>query len=195
MESPLNEAPELATSVIEPIPGDSRVWTEGLTKIYRKRRVVDEVDLEVSQGEIVGLLGPNGAGKTTTFYMMVGLIPPDAGTVHLDQRALTKMPMYQRARLGMGYLAQEPSIFRKLSVEDNVLAILETLGLPLDEEKRRLEELLGELGLALDGHGVDLHLRRRHLAAVGRGQGVGTDGLDNGGNIKGRCRRRRRRGA
>ena len=148
MEAPLNEGPEVATSVIEPIPGDSRVWAKGLTKIYRKRRVVDEVDLEVSQGEIVGLLGPNGAGKTTTFYMMVGLIPPDAGTVHLDERELTKTPMYQRARLGMGYLAQEPSIFRKLSVEDNVLAILETLGLPRDEEKRRLEELLGELGLA-----------------------------------------------
>jgi lipopolysaccharide export system ATP-binding protein len=138
----------VAVAEPEPVPGGSRLWSEGLTKIYRKRKVVDDVDIEVSQGEIVGLLGPNGAGKTTTFYMMVGLIPPNAGTVHLDDRELTRTPMFQRARLGMGYLAQEPSIFRKLSVEDNVLAILETLGLPLAEEKERLEELLGELGLS-----------------------------------------------
>ena len=111
-------------------PGNSRVWAQGLTKAYRNRKVVDDVDIEVSQGDIVGLLGPNGAGKTTTFYMMVGLIQPDAGTVHLDDEELTRTPMYQRARRGLGYLAQEPSIFRKLSVEDNVLAILETLGLP-----------------------------------------------------------------
>lgn len=126
----------------------SRVRAEGLTKIYRNRRVVDDVDIAVEQGEIVGLLGPNGAGKTTTFYMMVGLIPPHAGTVHLDDEDITKTPMFRRARKGMGYLAQEPSVFRKLSVEDNVLAILETLGLPGAEEKRRLEELLAELGLA-----------------------------------------------
>ena len=126
----------------------SRVWAKGLTKIYRNRKVVDDVDLSVTQGEIVGLLGPNGAGKTTTFYMMVGLIPPDAGSVHLDDEDLTDTPMFRRARKGMGYLAQEPSIFRKLSVEDNVLAILETLGLSKEEEKQRLEELLGELGLA-----------------------------------------------
>jgi lipopolysaccharide export system ATP-binding protein len=126
----------------------SRLWAEGLTKIYRRRRVVDDVDIAVEQGEIVGLLGPNGAGKTTTFYMMVGLIPPFAGTVHLDDEDLTRTPMYRRARKGMGYLSQEPSIFRKLSVEDNVMAILETLGLPRKEERHRLEELLGELGLA-----------------------------------------------
>ena len=144
------EAPDqtTATATIVPHPGESRVWAEGLTKAYRKRKVVDDVAIEVSQGEIVGLLGPNGAGKTTTFYMMVGLIQPDAGTVHLDEEDLTRTPMYQRARKGMGYLAQEPSIFRKLSVEDNVLAILETLGLPRDEEKARLEELLAELGLS-----------------------------------------------
>lgn len=129
-------------------PGESRVWAQGLTKIYRKRKVVDDVAIEVSQGEIVGLLGPNGAGKTTTFYMMVGLIQPEAGSVHLDDEDLTRTPMYQRARKGMGYLAQEPSIFRKLSVEDNVLAILETLGLPGAEEKQRLDELLAELGLS-----------------------------------------------
>ncbi len=126
----------------------SRLWAEGLTKVYRSRRVVDDVDIEVRQGEIVGLLGPNGAGKTTTFYMIVGLIPPFAGTVHLDREDITRTPMYRRARKGLGYLAQEPSIFRKLSVEDNVRAILETLGLPRREERQRLEELLGELGLA-----------------------------------------------
>ena len=135
------------SAVAEQVVGTSRVWAEGLTKSYRKRKVVDNVAISVEQGEIVGLLGPNGAGKTTTFYMMVGLIPPDAGTVHLDGENLTKTPMYQRARKGMGYLAQEPSVFRKLSVEDNVLAILETLGLSKAEEESRLEELLAELGL------------------------------------------------
>lgn len=134
-------------TVANPPAPRSRLWAEGLTKIYRNRRVVDGIDIAVEQGEIVGLLGPNGAGKTTTFYMMVGLIPPFAGTVHLDDEDLTKTPMFRRARKGMGYLAQEPSIFRKLSVEDNVLAILETLGLPRAEEKERLDQLLGELGL------------------------------------------------
>jgi lipopolysaccharide export system ATP-binding protein len=109
--------------------------------------VVSEVDISVRQGEIVGLLGPNGAGKTTTFYMMVGLIPPNAGQVFLDGDDITKVPMYRRARKGVGYLAQEPSIFRKLTVEENVLAILETLSLGRDEEKERLEHLLEELGL------------------------------------------------
>jgi lipopolysaccharide export system ATP-binding protein len=125
----------------------SRFDGEGLTKIYRRRSVVNEVDISVEQGEIVGLLGPNGAGKTTTFYMMVGLIPPHAGTVHLDGEDLTKTPMYRRARKGVGYLAQEPSVFRRLSVQDNVLAILETLKLPREVEEERLERLLRELGL------------------------------------------------
>jgi lipopolysaccharide export system ATP-binding protein len=129
------------------IPGNSRFSGSGLSKAYQRRKVVDGVDIAVSQSEIVGLLGPNGAGKTTTFYMLVGLIPPDAGAVSLDGGDLTRTPMYQRARKGIGYLAQEPSIFRKLSVEDNVLAILQTLGLPRAEERNRLEELLGELGL------------------------------------------------
>jgi lipopolysaccharide export system ATP-binding protein len=120
----------------------SRLYGEGLTKAYRKRRVVDGIGISVEQGEIVGLLGPNGAGKTTTFYMMVGLIPPDAGRVYLDDVELTSVPMYKRARMGVGYLAQEPSVFRKLTVEDNVKAILETLKLPRTEEKDRLEELL-----------------------------------------------------
>jgi lipopolysaccharide export system ATP-binding protein len=125
----------------------SRLWAEGLTKTYRGRKVVNEVDIAVQQGEIVGLLGPNGAGKTTTFYMMVGLIPPGSGTVHLDDEDITRVPMYKRSRMGLGYLAQEPSVFRKLSVEENVLAILETLGLTKQEQSARLEELLGELGL------------------------------------------------
>jgi lipopolysaccharide export system ATP-binding protein len=127
--------------------GDSRLYAEGLTKIYRRRTVVSEVDISVRQGEIVGLLGPNGAGKTTTFYMMVGLIPPNAGQVFLDGDDITKVPMYRRARKGVGYLAQEPSIFRKLTVEENVLAILQTLSLGRQEEKERLEHLLEELGL------------------------------------------------
>ena len=152
---PLNTASGVtevqSQSGVTPSPSDlegrSKLWGSGLTKIYRNRCVVENVNIEVSQGEIVGLLGPNGAGKTTTFYMMVGLIPPAEGTVHLDGEELTRTPMYQRARRGVGYLAQEPSVFRKLSVEDNVLAILETLSLPLEVEAARLEELLEELGL------------------------------------------------
>jgi lipopolysaccharide export system ATP-binding protein len=130
-----------------PVPGGSRLSASGLVKIYRKRRVVADVDVEVRQGEIVGLLGPNGAGKTTTFYMIVGLISPDGGQVFLDDQELTKLPMYRRARLGIGYLAQEPSIFRRLTVEENILAILETMKLSRSERKQRLDELLDELGL------------------------------------------------
>ncbi len=125
----------------------SQLSAQGLSKIYRGRKVVDQVDITVTQGEIVGLLGPNGAGKTTTFYMMVGLIPPAAGTVLLDRLDLTRIPMYKRSRMGIGYLAQEPSVFRKLSVEDNILAILETLGLSKAARRQRLDELLDELGL------------------------------------------------
>ena len=141
-------APEPIVPGAALVEGGSRFYGEGLTKIYRRRKVVNEADLSVQQGEIVGLLGPNGAGKTTTFYMMVGLIPPAAGKVYLDGEDLTRVPMYQRARRGVGYLAQEPSVFRKLTVEDNVLAILETLDLPKDEKKARLEELLDELSLS-----------------------------------------------
>ena len=126
---------------------DSTLRADSLVKIYRKRKVVNEVSVKVSQGEIVGLLGPNGAGKTTTFYMVVGLIRPDRGRVFLDDRELTDTPMYKRAQVGVGYLAQEPSIFRKLSVEDNILAILETMGLRKKERITRLEGLLDELGL------------------------------------------------
>ncbi|MCE2454859.1 MAG: LPS export ABC transporter ATP-binding protein [Gemmatimonadetes bacterium] len=119
----------------------------GLTKIYRRRRVVDEVDIRVRRNEIVGLLGPNGAGKTTTFYMLVGLIAPYAGKVELDGEDITRTPMYKRARKGLGYLAQEPSVFRRLTVEQNVLAILETLKLSRKERLARLDSLLAELGL------------------------------------------------
>ncbi len=121
---------------------------EKLTKTYAGRRVVDEVSIEVHAGEVVGLLGPNGAGKTTTFYMMVGLTRPDAGTVFLNGTDVTHLPMYERARRGIGYLPQEPSVFRKLTVEENLLAILETLDLGADERAARLKQLLDELGIA-----------------------------------------------
>ncbi|RMH69916.1 MAG: LPS export ABC transporter ATP-binding protein [Gemmatimonadetes bacterium] len=125
---------------------------EKLVKVYRKRTVVREVSIEVKQGEIVGLLGPNGAGKTTTFYMIVGMIRPNRGKVLLDETDITKLPMYRRARLGIGYLAQESSIFRKMTVKDNILAILETMPLSRSERKQRLEELLEELSI---GHLVN----------------------------------------
>ena len=127
--------------------GGSVLEGQGLTKIYRGRKVVNDVALRLQQGEIVGLLGPNGAGKTTTFYMIVGLIPPDSGRILLDGQDISKLPMYERARRGIGYLSQEPSIFRKLSVEDNILAILETLPLSSSERSERLEKLLDELSI------------------------------------------------
>jgi len=129
------------------LAGGSTLTAEGLVKMYRRRRVVSDVALRLRQGEIVGLLGPNGAGKTTTFYMIVGLIDPMAGRILFDGVDITSMPMYRRARLGIGYLSQEPSIFRKLTVEDNILAILETLPLSSADRKARLESLLDELGI------------------------------------------------
>ena len=127
--------------------GASELLARGLTKIYRKRAVVDNVDLTLRQGEIVGLLGPNGAGKTTSFYMIVGLIRPDAGHVSIDGEDMSRFPMYKRARLGIGYLSQEPSVFRKLTVEENVMAILETLKIKQSERQDRLEKLLDELSI------------------------------------------------
>ncbi|MCB9171010.1 MAG: LPS export ABC transporter ATP-binding protein [Flavobacteriales bacterium] len=118
-----------------------------LVKRYKRRTVVGGVSVEVAQGEIVGLLGPNGAGKTTTFYMIVGLIKPNDGAIHLDDRNITDLPMYKRAKLGIGYLPQEASVFRKLSVEDNIRAILEMTGLTKAERSQKLEELLDEFGL------------------------------------------------
>ena len=119
-----------------------------LVKVYGRRPVVDHVCLDVKQGEIVGLLGPNGAGKTTTFYMMTGMIRATEGRILLQEQDITRLPMYKRARLGVGYLSQEPSIFRKLTVKENILAILQTLPINAKERKRRLEELLQELSLS-----------------------------------------------
>ena len=119
-----------------------KLATEGLVKRYGGRKVVDGVSLQLDRGEIVGLLGPNGAGKTTTFHMMTGFIRPEAGTITLDGRDITRLPVYRRARLGLGYLSQEPSIFRKLSVLNNVKAILEMLGVPRLERETRAKELL-----------------------------------------------------
>ncbi len=121
---------------------------DGLTKAYGTRVVVRNVDIEISTGEVVGLLGPNGAGKTTTFYMVVGLTKPRSGSVFLGRDDITSLPMYLRARAGIGYLPQESSVFRKLTTEENVLAVLETLGYSLREQKTRAAELLHELGIS-----------------------------------------------
>src|SRR6202161_992174 len=118
-----------------------------LSKSYRGRKVVDDVELEIGQGEVVGLLGPNGAGKPTTFYIMVGLTRPDSGRVLLDGEEITDLPMYMRARSGISYLPQEPSVFRQLTVEQNLLAVLETISLTPEQQRDRLEELLAQVGL------------------------------------------------
>lgn len=123
------------------------LFAKGLTKIYNKRKVVNDIDLSIVPGEVVGLLGPNGAGKTTSFYMIVGLIKPDDGEIFLDGEDISKYPMFKRARRGLNYLPQEPSIFRKLTVEENILAILETLNLQVEERNDKLKELLSELDL------------------------------------------------
>jgi lipopolysaccharide export system ATP-binding protein len=133
-----------------------------LVKSFKDRRVVNEVSVRVEQGEIVGLLGPNGAGKTTTFYLITGLIRPDAGRVRLDGLDLTRAPMYERARAGIGYLAQEPSIFRKMTVEENILAILETRRLGRDERHRQLDRMLDELSIK--------HLRRSRAYSLSGGE-------------------------
>ncbi len=121
--------------------------TVELTKSYKGRKVVDDISLSIAQGEVVGLLGPNGAGKTTTFYIIVGLETPDSGEVLLNGEEITRLPMYLRARSGISYLPQEPSIFRKLTVEENILAVLETLPISPAQRRERLEELIQELGL------------------------------------------------
>ncbi|HEX3276633.1 MAG TPA: LPS export ABC transporter ATP-binding protein [Gemmatimonadales bacterium] len=133
-----------------------------LVKSFKDRRVVNEVSVKVQQGEIVGLLGPNGAGKTTTFYLITGLIRPDAGQVRLDGLDLTRAPMYERARAGIGYLAQEPSIFRKMTVEENILAILETRPMARDERQRQLDRMLDELSIK--------HLRRNRAYSLSGGE-------------------------
>jgi lipopolysaccharide export system ATP-binding protein len=124
-----------------------KLFADNIIKKYKSRTVVKGVSVEVSQGEIVGLLGPNGAGKTTSFYMMVGLIKPNGGKVYLDSKDITTMPMYQRAQLGIGYLPQEASVFRKMSIEDNISSILEMTKLSKQEQKDKLEELISEFGL------------------------------------------------
>ena len=124
-----------------------KLFTENLVKRYKKRVVVNEVSIELNQGEIVGLLGPNGAGKTTSFYMIVGLIRPNEGRIFLDDQDITSQPVYKRARNGISYLAQESSVFRKLSVEDNIKAVLEVSDIPKEEQIERLETLISEFGL------------------------------------------------
>ncbi|MBP9007002.1 MAG: LPS export ABC transporter ATP-binding protein [Candidatus Syntrophosphaera sp.] len=124
-----------------------KIQAQHLVKIYGKRKVVNDLSMEMQQGEVVGILGPNGAGKTTTFYMILGLAKPNEGKVLLDNKDITHLPMYRRARLGLGYLAQTPSIFSKLTVEENILAILQTLKISKQEQKRKLDEALAELNL------------------------------------------------
>ncbi len=136
------------SDVMDAAPPRAVLEARGLRKIYRGRAVVDGVDLELQQGEVVGLLGPNGAGKTTSFYIIVGFIRPDEGRVFLDGEDISRLPMYKRARKGIGYLPQESSIFRKLTVEENVMAILETLRIPRERRRERLEELLELMGVA-----------------------------------------------
>ena len=142
--------------------GPSTLSASGLHKSFKRRMVVKDVALEVAQGEIVGLLGPNGAGKTTSFYLITGLIRPDAGRISLDQRDLTGLPMYRRAREGIGYLAQEPSVFRRMTVEENVMAILETLPISRAERRERLERLLDELSIK--------HLRANRAYSLSGGE-------------------------
>jgi len=152
--------PQSAQSV--PDPRDSILQTQQLVKIYGGRAVVNGVDINVKRGEIVGLLGPNGAGKTTTFYMIVGLVRPHSGTVLFENKDVTQMPMFQRARQGMGYLPQEESIFRKLTVEENIMAILETTKMTKIERKDRCEQLLNQFGIE--------HLARNHALTLSGGE-------------------------
>ena len=134
----------------------------GLVKEYGTRRVVNSVNINVKRGEIVGLLGPNGAGKTTTFYMITGIIPPDSGKIVFDRQDITRMSLHMRARCGIGYLAQEPSIFRKLTVQENIMAVLETLGFSPRERRRRCDELLNELKIT--------HLRKNKAYTLSGGE-------------------------
>ena len=130
------------------MPEKLKLSSEGLVKIYKKRSVVNDVSINVKQGEVVGLLGPNGAGKTTTFYMIVGMIRPNGGKVFLQDNEITTEPMYKRANMGIGYLPQEASVFRRLSVEDNIMAVLEMMDMTKEERKTRTEELMEELSIA-----------------------------------------------
>ena len=142
--------------------GEFLLSTQGLVKAYDERRVVNGVDVTVRHGEIVGLLGPNGAGKTTTFYMIVGLVAPTAGKIFFDGQDATHLAMFRRARLGMGYLPQEESIFRKLTVEENIMGVMETMKLSKAEKKERLEGLMERFGIA--------HLRHNHAITLSGGE-------------------------
>ena len=152
---------QTATDLADP-RGAPILRTHGLVKIYKKRTVVKQVDINVRRGEIVGLLGPNGAGKTTSFYMIVGLVPPNAGHISFNGKDVTRLPMYQRARLGMGYLPQEESIFRKLTVEQNLLSILETLPLNRKQRQERCADLLEQFGIS--------HVRRNLALTLSGGE-------------------------
>jgi lipopolysaccharide export system ATP-binding protein len=157
--------PQAAPMPVLPPPtggGGSLLECEGLNKAFKRRKVVKDVSIHVAQGEVIGLLGPNGAGKTTTFYLITGLIRPDSGKIRLDGKDITRSPMFRRARSGIGYLAQEPSVFRKLTVEQNVLAILETQGLAREERQHRLEGLLDELSIK--------HLRKAKAYSLSGGE-------------------------
>jgi lipopolysaccharide export system ATP-binding protein len=154
--------PARPVPAVDVVVGASVLTCNGLDKAFRRRRVVRDVSLRLEQGEVVGLLGPNGAGKTTTFYLITGLIRPDRGTIHLDDEDITHAPMFRRARAGIGYLAQEPSVFRKLTVEQNLMAILETQPLSRPERKARIEDLLDDLGLK--------HLRRNKAYSLSGGE-------------------------
>lgn len=147
-----------------------KLYSKGLTKSYRKRTVVSDVSIEVKQGEIVGLLGPNGAGKTTSFYMFVGLVQPDDGHIFMDDKKLTHMPMYKRARLGVGYLSQEASVFRNLTVRENLESILQFFDLSKKEIKNRVEELIEEFGLhrVVDNKGYSLSGGERRRTEIAR---------------------------
>src|SRR5262245_35108616 len=150
------------TSEFRVVAGGKGLAARGVGKTYRKRPVVRNVSIELRRGEAVGLLGPNGAGKTTTFYMIVGLVKPDTGGIHLDGADITSMPMYRRARLGIGYLPQEASVFRGLNVEQNIMAALEVAEPDPDKRDLMLDELLGEFGIA--------HLRRTPALALSGGE-------------------------
>ncbi len=142
--------------------GNFQLKVTNLVKYYKKRRVVNSLSLSISPAEIVGLLGPNGAGKTTTFYMIVGLISPDSGRITFDGADITEYPMYKRSRMGIGYLSQEPSVFRKLTVEDNIMAVLETLNLRAEERRERCDTLLDDLSIK--------HLRKNRAFTLSGGE-------------------------
>lgn len=147
VQQEMREAPETPDNTDDPGNRDMVLRTDNLVKIYGRRTVADHVSIYVTQGETVGLLGPNGAGKTTTFYMTTGLVTPNAGRIYLDDKDITKYPVYKRAKNGIGYLPQEPSVFRKMTVEDNIRSVLQMTGRPKDYQKEKLEELIVDFNL------------------------------------------------